>query len=110
MRRLEGTAQIAVVLLERNYMDRTKRTTIRTLSGAAIAATAAGLFLSQVVIPTAMADDAKVQCSGINACKGKSECATAKNACKGQNECKGQGWLKTTDKDCRNRGGVVERS
>jgi hypothetical protein len=38
-----------------------------------------------------MAADAKVQCSGINACKGKSECATAKNACKGQNECEGQG-------------------
>ncbi len=34
-----------------------------------------------------------VHCFGINACKGKGACKSAKNACKGQNSCKGQGWL-----------------
>ena len=91
-------------------MDRTKRATAKALSGAAIAAAAAGLFLSQSVIPNAVAADAKVQCSGINSCKGKSQCHSAKNGCAGQNECKGQGWLKVPEKECRDKGGVVEKS
>jgi hypothetical protein len=91
-------------------MDRTTRNTAKEWSRAAIVAAAAGLFLSQTVLPTAAAAEAKVQCAGINACKGKSACQTAKNGCAGQNECKGQGWLKVTEKVCKDKGGVVQKS
>ena len=85
------------------------RSTINAISGAAIAVAAAGLFMSQTIAPAAAADAAKVHCSGVNACKGKSDCATAKNSCKGTNACKGQGWLEVDEKTCRAKGGVVEK-
>ncbi len=50
---------------------------------------------------------AEIKCSGTNACKGKSECATATSACKGQNSCKGKGWVKTSKEDCDAKGGKV---
>ena len=71
----------------------------KTLSGAAIASAAALLF-SVATISTASADEAKVQCTGVNSCKGQSSCKSAKNACKGQNSCKGQGFLELSQKDC----------
>jgi uncharacterized membrane protein len=46
-----------------------------------------------------------VKCSGVNACKGHSACATATNACKGQNSCKGKGFMVTTAKECTAQGG-----
>src|SRR4030095_2316056 len=91
-------------------MYQTKRSTVRTLSGAALALAAAGLFVSQTVMPAAAADEATVHCSGVNSAKGKSECSPAKNGCKGQNSCKGQGWLPLTQKECKAKGGVVEKS
>jgi hypothetical protein len=91
-------------------MQKAKRTTIRTLSGAAIAAAAAGLFMSQAAIPAFAAEQAKVNCAGVNACKGKSECAGSKNGCAGQNECKGQGWMSMSEKDCKAKGGKVVKS
>jgi hypothetical protein len=91
-------------------MDRSKRTSFKTLSGAALAVAAASLFVSQAVVPSAVAAEAKVQCSGVNACKGKSDCATAKNGCHGQNECKGQGWVNLTEKECKAKGGVVQKT
>ncbi len=91
-------------------MDRSKRTTVTTLSGVAIAAAAAGLFITQTVAPVSAADEAKIHCSGVNSCKGKSECAGAKNSCKGQNGCKGQGWVPLDEKTCKAKGGVVEKS
>ena len=51
----------------------------------------------------------KVQCAGVNACKGKSECSSAKNGCKGQNACKGEGWQSMTEKQCLEKGGKVEK-
>ncbi|HQR70736.1 MAG TPA: hypothetical protein PLE54_09040 [Burkholderiaceae bacterium] len=71
----------------------------RRTTGAAIA-TAAALLFSTVAINTASAEDAKVQCMGVNGCKGQSACKTANNACKGQNSCKGMGFLELTQKDC----------
>jgi len=64
------------------------------MSGAAIATAAALLF------STASAEDAKIQCTGVNGCKGQSACKTAENSCKGQNTCKGKGFLELTQKDC----------
>ena len=71
----------------------------KTLSGAAIASAAALLF-SVATITTASADEAKMHCDGVNACKGQSSCKSAKNSCKGQNSCKRQGFVEMTQKDC----------
>src|SRR4029079_14269230 len=50
---------------------------------------------------------AKVHCGGINECKGKSGCATAKNACAGQNGCKGEGYVELSAEDCQAKGGKI---
>ena len=39
--------------------------------------------------------------------QGKGACNTAKNACSGQNSCKGQGWINSTEKECKDKGGKV---
>jgi len=80
------------------------------VSGAALAAAAAGLFLAGTVGGSA-ADktEAKVQCAGVNSCKGKSECSSAKNGCSGKNACKGQGWMSMSEKQCLEKGGKVEK-
>ncbi|MEM7210033.1 MAG: hypothetical protein AAF434_19585 [Pseudomonadota bacterium] len=51
---------------------------------------------------------AKGYCTGANACKGTSDCATATSACKGLNNCKGQGFLYLSKPDCAQAGGVFE--
>ncbi len=68
-------------------------------SGVAIA-TAAALLFSTLPASAAGAEDAKVQCMGVNSCKGQSACKTANSSCKGLNSCKGQGFLELTQKDC----------
>jgi hypothetical protein len=50
-----------------------------------------------------------VHCTGVNACKGKSDCKTASNACKGMNACKGKGMNVMSEKDCTAKGGKVEK-
>jgi hypothetical protein len=57
--------------------------------------------------PAAPEKVAKVHCGGVNECKGKSGCQTAKNACAGQNGCKGQGYIELTAEDCQAKGGQV---
>jgi len=77
-------------------------------SGVALAATAAALFVAGVSAPVAYAADSGVKCSGVNSCKGSSECKTATNECKGQNSCKGHGWVtKSSAEDCKAAGGRV---
>jgi hypothetical protein len=73
--------------------------TTRVISSTAIAAAAAILF-NLSAMSVASADEAKVHCSGANACKGQSACKSAHNACKGQNGCKGQGFLEVTKQEC----------
>lgn len=63
-------------------------------------ATAAAMLFGSIAAPAASAEEAKIHCMGVNACKGKSACATAKNACQGQNACKGQGFLALTQAEC----------
>jgi len=74
-----------------------------------VAGAAALLIISGAIV--ARADDsagAKVQCLGVNSCKGQGACATAKNDCKGKNGCKGQGMVKMSSaKDCTDKGGKV---
>ena len=78
-----------------------------TTKGALIAAMAAGLLSTTAPLAVKAADSDKVQCQGVNSCKGKSACHGAANACAGQNSCKGKGWISTTEKDCKAKGGKV---
>lgn len=50
---------------------------------------------------------AKVDCYGVNECKGKTTCKTEKHGCGGQNECKGQGVTPLTEAECAEKGGKV---
>jgi hypothetical protein len=70
-------------------------------TGVAVA-TAAALLFGSGFVSTALADgsDAKIHCTGANACKGQSACKSANNACKGQNSCKGQGFTELTKAEC----------
>ncbi len=78
----------------------------KKLTGLALATAAAGLFATASIAPAyAAKHEGKVQCSGVNSCKGMTECATATNACKGQNSCKGMGWLEMSAGDCKAKGG-----
>jgi hypothetical protein len=78
-------------------------------SGATIAMAAAALvFSAPVTAPTASASDAKVQCYGVNSCKGHGSCKTATNDCKGLNSCKGKGFVEMTAAECKAKGGTTE--
>jgi hypothetical protein len=70
------------------------------LSNAAMAAAAAMLFTSGLCGVWGAAATASVHCSGVNSCKGTSECKSAKNSCKGMNSCKGQGWVSLSKAEC----------
>ena len=63
-------------------------------------ATAAAMLFATVSMNAAAADEGKVQCAGVNACKGQSARKSAKNACKGQNTCKGAGFLELSKAEC----------
>ncbi|HET7756376.1 MAG TPA: hypothetical protein VI195_09435 [Steroidobacteraceae bacterium] len=73
---------------------------IRNSPGMAVAAAAAVLFGTGLVGTAFAGSEAKIQCAGVNACKGQSACKGANNACKGQNSCKGKGFLEMTEKEC----------
>ena len=76
-------------------------TAMRKTSGMVIATAAAALFAAGAVGSSpAAADDAKVHCVGINACKGQGSCKQASHSCKGQNACKGQGFSAMTKEKC----------
>jgi hypothetical protein len=86
----------------------------RTTRGALIALSVAALFGTRSA--TADSGDnathegktaAKIACAGINACKGKGECASATHSCGGLNECKGKGIVMTSEADCKAKGGKV---
>jgi hypothetical protein len=79
-------------------------------SGLLLATAAAALFANGLAMAAEAggAQEAKVHCGGINACKSQSACKTAQNACKGQNSCKGQGWQPTASaEECTAKGGKV---
>ena len=70
------------------------------LTGSALAAAAALMMSSGFATASFAAESAKVHCTGVNSCKGTSECSTAKNSCKGQNSCKGEGWVSLSKDEC----------
>lgn len=80
----------------------------KTMTSVLLATAAAALFsTASISAATDAATTAEVKCSGVNACKGQSECASASNACKGQNSCKGHGWMHMSKADCDAKGGKV---
>jgi hypothetical protein len=81
-------------------MRTTKESSIKGLTGAAIAAAAAGLFAIGYAAPVLADEGGKIHCEGVNGCKGQSDCASAKNSCKGQNSCKGEGFKEMTKEQC----------
>jgi uncharacterized membrane protein len=81
-----------------------------TNKGALVAAIAAGLFSAGLPVDSRAADSDKVRCHGINACKGKGACNGADHACAGKNSCKGKGWIETTEKQCKEKGGRIEKA
>ena len=79
-----------------------------TVRGLALAATAASLFvLAPLAAHADGGSDALGYCYGVNACKGKSSCKTAKSGCQGQNACKGQGFVDSVNvQTCAQLGGT----
>jgi len=55
-------------------------------------------------------DTDKVECHGINSCKGKGECGGPGYECAGNNSCKGQGWLTKTKAECLKAGGKFKEA
>jgi uncharacterized membrane protein len=77
--------------------------------GALLAATALSLAVTGIAFTAAPAAAAeKVQCVGVNACKGQGACKQAGHSCKGQNACKGQAWISTTAAQCKAWGGKIQ--
>ena len=83
---------------------------VKKLSGVALAAAAAGLFLSGAVFAeegaAGKATDANIKCAGINSCKGQTACKSASNECKGKNSCKGKGFLSVSKEECVTKKGT----
>ena len=73
----------------------------------ALAATAAALFATGCSSLCGEPAEALVKCTGANACKGSSECATPDNSCKGKNHCKSSGWAYMSKGECLSNGGTV---
>ena len=92
-------------------------------TGTLIAIAAGGLFVSAckkdepktepkveadkpAVAPTAE-KTSKVDCGGVNECKGQGTCKQEGHGCGGQNECKGKGVLTMAESDCKAKGGTI---
>ena len=80
---------------------------MKKATGAFLAATVAGLFMTGKLIAQSQteaakpeAKSAKVHCEGVNGCKGKGACKGADNSCGGKNGCKGKGWVEMTKDEC----------
>ena len=77
-----------------------KTSSVKRLSGLALAAAAAIVFTAAPLSGANAADEAKVKCEGVNACKGQGACKGAKNECAGKNACKGQGVVEMSKAAC----------
>ena len=66
-----------------------------------LASAVAGLLTLAAPAGTATAADAeKVNCYGVNKCKGVGDCGGKGHSCAGENACKGQGYLKIDKETC----------
>ncbi len=84
----------------------------RAVLGAAVASALGSLLATGVAYAgekEGKTSEKTVKCVGVNDCKGKGSCKSAKNDCKGQNACKGQSFAELTAKACIEKGGKVEQ-
>jgi hypothetical protein len=72
----------------------------KKLSSLALATAAAVMFSTAPLTAANAADEAKVKCEGVNACKGTGACQTAANGCAGKNACKGASFLMLSKAEC----------
>ena len=82
------------------------------VKGAVIATAVASLFIATGAFAQGSekkANEAKVHCEGINACKGQGACGGAGHDCAGKNACKGKGWIETSADECTAKGGTVKQ-
>jgi len=87
-----------------------------SLSGVALALTAAGLIASfsgnadsSAGTSAAAANTVELaHCYGVNKCKGHNDCGTANNDCGGHASCKGTGFVAMPVKACGDVGGTVK--
>jgi hypothetical protein len=77
-----------------------KTSSVKKISGLALAAAAAIAFTAAPLTGANAADEAKVKCEGVNSCKGQGACKTGKNECAGKNACKGQGVVEMSKAAC----------
>lgn len=84
----------------------------KAVLGAAVASALGSLLASGIAYAAekeGKTSEKTVKCVGVNDCKGKGSCKSAKNDCKGQNACKGQSFAELTAKACSEKGGKVEQ-
>ena len=77
------------------------------LVGYTLATTAALSFALLPVNAAYAGDSDTIQCYGVNACKGQTECKSIQNECKGKNSCKGVGLMGMSTDECTKSGGAV---
>lgn len=80
---------------------------MKKIAGIIATAAAVAFVTAPLTATVASAHSHKAHCYGVNSCKGKSACKTAKNACKGKNSCKGQGMMMKSAKQCKKMGGTT---
>jgi uncharacterized membrane protein len=83
------------------------KTAVSFAAAAALIALSGASISSPAMAKSAVA---KVQCFGVNSCKGQSDCKSGNHDCKGQNDCKGQGFKAETAKMCKADGGSLTPS
>jgi hypothetical protein len=84
---------------------------LRTSTKGALLATAVAIAF---VATPVRAEDSKskdrpafVACLGANTCKGQSACKSFDHDCQAMNSCKGKGFIMTTEKECKEKGGKI---
>ena len=72
-----------------------------------LASAVAGILAAGPFTGTAAnaAEDGKVKCYGVNACKGQGACGGKGHSCAGTNACKGQGFIEISEDECVEKGG-----
>ncbi len=82
-------------------MNRESKTAKVLLASAVAGLLAAG----SLATPARAAEEGKVKCYGVNACKGQGACGGKGHSCAGKNACKGQGYLEMSKDECLKKGG-----
>ena len=87
------------------------RTTMRASTKGALLASAVALaFIANPVRGEDSTPNKRpvlVACLGGNSCKGQSACKSFNHDCQAMNSCKGKGFIMTTEKECKEKGGKI---